>query len=191
VFAETLLKVKARRGEAVAALLGQLDDVEIAVWVVAALAKAGAVEAVPRIRAHADSPTTLLRNEARKAIRKLERVSGSAPSAPAPQSTRRESESTATIAKTSRNCDLERLHGILLRLPAVLEGVQAGEVQRVLSTIEAMEPDDEQVFTLTASWQGVPERVTLDVFMDDVDAPDVTFGARPEIIRLIDELFSA
>ena len=71
MLAYALSRMRSRRDEAVQVLVRCLGDEDICTHAIDALARTKAVEAIPDIEAHVDSPNRLVRSEARKAVKKL------------------------------------------------------------------------------------------------------------------------
>ena len=194
MLASALAKVKSRRSTAIHVLLELLEDPDLTPHVIEALSRAKAVDAMPRLRTYLLSENSLVRSEATKAVRKLEQLAGASDMAHSSSSRAQPAygrqEESVPNAETTRNFDLDKLRSVLRQLPTFVDGLylDLDEIERMLQGIENMELDGERVFEITGRWRGNQESITVNVFMDDVDAPDVTFAGRAELIRLIDQV---
>lgn len=86
----------------------------------------------------------------------------------------------------STNTDTESLGEFLAILAGRIEGFGDAEIGQVLERVRALEQDATMEMSLDVSFRGKTERLRIEVFMDDIDAPDVYFFGSRSLIRAIE-----
>jgi hypothetical protein len=90
------------------------------------------------------------------------------------------------LGEASMNFDTDGLADYVQRLPSLIGG-GFGEAQlgRLMAEVREMEHNEERTFDFPITWQGEPTTLLVEVFMDDIGAPDVAFIALPELATRI------
>jgi hypothetical protein len=193
-----LVKIKSRRKQVVQLLLEVLDDTDITLQSLDALAKLKAVEAIPVIQTYLDSSNPHVKREATRVLKKLEKVTAKLAGSSA------ETESSdlvlvteaptekelAELAEASANFDGEQVAPFLNLLSLKLDrGFGKPEIDLVDSRLLEMELDEVVTFNFRVCYAGKETPLLIEVFVDDVDAPDVAFFTSPELAATIEKLF--
>lgn len=157
--------------EAADYLMRFIDDQEITLQIVDALATLKAVNAVPMIRKCEDSSDPAVRRMARKAIKKIEA------SRRGPRMSQRSTEPTGE--EISSTFEIEDLQFLLIQLGAFADEVPA-KAKDILSEAELMEIGEERTFNFHTREK--PTRpLDLHIFKDDEDAIDVAIVVPPDL----------
>ena len=91
------------------------------------------------------------------------------------------------IEEASTNFDLEQVEPFLQRLSSQIEeGLGLKELAHILELVNRMECDDEERIDLQVVYRGHKMPLSITVFMDDVDAPDIGFFTFPALAQAID-----
>jgi hypothetical protein len=91
------------------------------------------------------------------------------------------------LVETSMNFDGEMVRPFLQRIsPFIDSGFGAQEIEAVVICTEDMEVDETQRFRFEIVYAGKPSELRIEIFMDDVDAPDISFYAEPELVEKIE-----
>jgi hypothetical protein len=90
--------------------------------------------------------------------------------------------------ETGMNLDLDDLEPFLFRVSSVFEsgGFDSEKIRSIVRSVERQRIDSEREFFLKIFYSGICEPLRITVFMDDVDAPDVSFFGSPDVIRRIE-----
>jgi len=95
----------------------------------------------------------------------------------------------APLVETSANFDMDNVGPFMERVSGVIpSGFGPAEVAQVVALAQGMEVNDEQVLTFNITFAGQPIQLYINVFLDDVDAPDVYFFSTPALIKKIEEI---
>ena len=90
------------------------------------------------------------------------------------------------LGEASMNFDTDGLAEYVQRLPALIGGgFGEAEIARVMAEVREMEHNEGRILDFPITWQGEPTTLLVEVFMDDIDAPDVAFIAVPELAARI------
>lgn len=99
-----------------------------------------------------------------------------------------QSQPTRTmLEEASMNFDGENVRPFLKRLkPLVESGFADGEIAQVVQMLERLQIDEEREMEFSIRYRGKPTVLRIQIFMDDVNAPDVAFFTDPELAKEID-----
>lgn len=187
-----LARVRSRRDDALRALVEVLGDPDFTAHILEGLGKLKAVEAREEIARFVDSSTPLVRSTARKVLRKLDKLEGRCE----PQAGRKPPdqalpEMLQDRSATSANFDLEQVAPFLKRVAERIEGgVQTADIERLVTDLEDMEPDEEATFTFTITYLAERQPLEIRVFMDDEGAPDLEFVSGPKVVSMIQRVLT-
>jgi hypothetical protein len=96
------------------------------------------------------------------------------------------------IAKTTVNFALRDVESFLSRLTSHISGgFGTQEVGKVYSGISQLKQDGDVSFDFSIMVHGVRRPFTIYAYMDEVDAPDLTFMAAPHVLGLIEREYLA
>ncbi len=181
-----LSRIGAHRWRVIELLIEKIEDEEIAVSAMDALAKMKAVEAIDPIRAQLRSDHPEVRSEAKRALAALERFSDDSHQEPASLS----SDLPDNLEEVSGNFDFHELPVVLKHISKVVGGLGGPQVENAEAQVALMKPDEEIAIGLEVIFQG--DRVPLQVraFLDDQDAPEVAFFTSPRLARTIREIIN-
>jgi len=100
----------------------------------------------------------------------------------------RHSQPTKTmLAEASMNFDSDQVRPFLERVKPMIEsGFGDGEIAQVLQMMEGLKVDEEKEMELSIRYRGKQTVMRIDIFMDDINAPDMAFHTDPELAKEID-----
>ncbi|MEM6453527.1 MAG: hypothetical protein AAF772_00395 [Acidobacteriota bacterium] len=189
---EALVKIKSKRQETVELLCSLIDDPDITPNVIETLARAKATETIPLIQPCTESPIPLVKREAQKAIKKLEKLRDKQikPTKP-PALTEVTSGPPDGLIESSMNFDAEQIPAFLGKVFKQLQNVDRRVASEVRDVLLTMEIDEERAFTFEVTLNDRLSSVYLRLFMDDEDAADLALYAEPDIAAIIDQVMEA
>ena len=115
----------------------------------------------------------------RKALNKLG-VSG----APKPVHLLRQPKIPPSLATWSLALDMNDLEPALTRLASCVEhGFGLSEIAEVIGTVEMVKPEEARAFRFPVTAGGASTDLWLDVFLDDVDSPDLAVYSSPAVVE--------
>jgi hypothetical protein len=86
----------------------------------------------------------------------------------------------------SVNIDLDSLSSLLESITELIEsGFSSGEAQRVIALARGMSVDEEKSLKFAIQVDGRQSQLTVSLFMDDIDSPDIHFIAEPSLCNRI------
>jgi hypothetical protein len=92
----------------------------------------------------------------------------------------------AHLEEASANFDLEDLRPFLERVVALLDsGFTPADVEHLASKIAAQRLDSQKVYEYTVVAHGIRTPLRVEVFMDDIDSPDIAFFTEPGLAKRI------
>jgi HEAT repeat protein len=186
-----LASVESAREQAIKVLLEVLPDKDVTSQVLAALAQMGAIEAIASIQDYSDSPVPLVRQTARRALRRLTAPVEERPSLVEQRPSLVEPDSTSQLNQISINFDLENLVVFLQRLASLVGNLGPSEIDRIEDGLLDMEPDEETTFQLPVVYRDVELPLQIEVYMSDEGAPDVNFcSSNAELVEAIGQLLA-
>lgn len=186
MLAYALAKVKSRREETIPILLEAVEDEELTSHALDALGKMKAVEAIPAMRRHLEVSKPNVRTTAKKWLKRLEKVAVRTVYVPEKRASPLPIAEGA--AEASMNFDLEQVPVFLTQLAPLLEGFGHAEIEQIESLLIDMEIDEEERIDFTVRYQGEEMLLQIEIFMDDIGAPDVAFFTQPALAEAIDQL---
>ena len=105
--------------------------------------------------------------------------------------TQRSERTNTVIKEASMNFDGENVRPFLERVkPLVESGFADPEIAQVLQMMGRLEIDDEKDIEFSIRYRGKPTVLRIQIFMDDVNAPDVAFFTDPELAKEIETAMS-
>jgi len=85
-------------------------------------------------------------------------------------------QSRNRIYEASVNFDYEDVQPFLEQISKIIpEGFGASEIESVISLMKSLEINDEKGLTFSVLFNGKYVDLRIEIFMDDVDSPDVYF----------------
>lgn len=169
-----------------------LDDEHMTRWALQALGKLaskGAAKHVEQIRKHLRHPDSDVRREAKKTLKKLG-VEADAP--PPPEPVHLVSNRKAIprgLEEWSQNLDMDDVVPTLQRLSKCIDaGFAETEIAEVTAVIEEMKHDQTKAFRFPVTARGKKSDVFIEIFMDDIDSPDLAIYAGANVIRQFEKL---
>lgn len=99
-------------------------------------------------------------------------------------------EKNMKLEESSMNFDAEYVIPFLERLkPLIEDGFSDREISQVRSLLQNMEVDEEKELEFPIKYKGEQSVLRIEIFMDDIDAPDVYFYTHPKLAEEIDKEF--
>ncbi|MEM6456011.1 MAG: hypothetical protein AAF772_13030 [Acidobacteriota bacterium] len=189
---EALVKVKSKRQATIGLLCDLIDDPDITPNVINALALAKAIEALPLIQPYTESPIPLVKREAQKAIKKLEKLRDkqARPSKP-PALTEVTSGPPEGLVESSMNAGAEQIPAFLRKVFKRLQGVDRRVAAEVRDVLLVMDVDEERAYAFDVTRDDRSTTVYLHLFMDDEDAADLALYAEPDVAAIIDQVMAS
>ncbi len=156
-----------------------LDDETVAGPALVSLGKIKAANHIERVRPLLEHKNAGLRREARKVLAKLGAPAGIPPKPP--HGVR--AKPPTTLAEWSVNLDMDDLEPMLGRLSSLVgSGFATREIAEVVDVAERMAVDQSRRFKFPLPDGG---DLWVEIFMDDVDSPDLAVRAAPTIIESV------
>lgn len=94
------------------------------------------------------------------------------------------------LEESSRNLDMEQLEPLLKKVSSLIEdGFKEDEIQEVCELAEEMEVEQEKGINFPIQFDGEKTGFRIQIFMDDIDAPDLYFFAPPKLAEEIRKIF--
>jgi len=91
------------------------------------------------------------------------------------------------LVEASMNFDGEMVQPFLERIaPLIDTGFSKAKIEQVVICTEDMEVDQTEKFRFEIIYAGKPSELQIEIFMDDVDAPDISFYAEPKLSKIIE-----
>jgi len=88
---------------------------------------------------------------------------------------------------TSTNFELDEVQPFLESLAKMIDaGFTTREIARLMEKIRNLEPEKREQIVFPITFRGVVCPLYIGVFMDDVEAPDISFSGPMELVRQID-----
>lgn len=187
-FSLALAKTKdPRAADVIASVLRKPD---MAYAGIQALAKLGATRHVHLIKEYLHNRDSDVRRVARKALKKL---GVSVHHSPPPKhlvSTRM--KIPRVLEEWSANLDMEALEPTLKKLPRLVQaGFRKAEISEIMAVAEEMEPDQTKAFRFPIKFQKKKTDLFVEIFMDDINAPDLAIYAPPSLVHQLTPRASA
>ena len=96
-------------------------------------------------------------------------------------------DATSKLQESSMNFDIDTLQPFLERVANLIqEGFGEKEIANIMTSVKNMEPDEENNFNFEILYQQKKTPFIINVFMDDIDAPDVFFFSPADLANQID-----
>ncbi len=91
------------------------------------------------------------------------------------------------LKESSTDFDSEEVRPFLERLKPLIEsGFSDNEILQVQKTLESMKVDEEKELEFPIRYQGGQTVLRVRIFMDDVNAPDLSFFTHPKLAEAIE-----
>lgn len=177
-----LALAKTRDPRAAGIIASVLDDDGVTRWALEALGKlrAGAhAESVRRFLRHRDAS---VRREAKRTLKKL----GFPVETPPPPAhlVKNRRSMPKSLGEWSTNLGIEEFSPTLEELSRCIDrGFGRQEIAEVAGVVDEMKPDQTRIFRFPVIANEENREVWLEIFLDDIDSPDLGVYAAPEIIR--------
>ena len=170
---------KTKHPRAADVIVSVLDEEGLAVPGIEALGALRATQYEGRLQSFLKHPSAELQRQARKALNKL---GVSRP--PKPVHLVRKPEIPANLATWSLALDMNGLEPALTKLASCVErGFGPSEIAEVVGTVEMMKPGQPRAFRFPVTAGGASTDLWLDVFLDDVDSPDLAVHSSPAVVE--------
>jgi len=151
-----------------------------------ALAKLKATEYVDTIRTFLGSSNPDVRRQARRALKKL---GFPVATPPRPVHLIRKPKIAATLAEWSIGLDMDDVEPTLEKLASCIDrGFGVDEIAEVTSTLDDMKVDQTRTFRFPVVVQGAESELFVEIFLDDIDSPDLAVHAAPGTIERFSSL---
>lgn len=151
-------------------------------WALEALGKLKAGEHVETVRKFLRHPDADVRREAKRTLKKM-----GFPVETPPQPVhlvKKRIPIPKDMEEWSANLDIEDLASTLKKLTRCIDqGFGSDEVAEVAGVADEMKTDQTRTFRFPVSAKGQEGELWIEVFMDDIDAPDLAVYASPPVIE--------
>jgi hypothetical protein len=197
---EALTRVKKRRVEAIPVLIELLGDEQMEMHALFALGKLKAVEALPQVRQSLTSNNRAIRAEAKKALRKIEKAAGIAPTPPDTALLQRVRDMKRRAARVdmegleeaSMNFDEANVASFLRGLsPLFHGGIPEEDLKAIESVLEKLKVDQTVNLLLTLNYEGEEVPLLLQLFKDDEGEIDLGFFGSAGVAEAIQQEMAA
>ena len=179
-FSLALAKTKDRRAADVIASVLRKPDMAYAG--IQALAKLGATKYMPLIKGFLHDRDSDVRREAKKALKKLGAQLRHAP--PPKHLIRVSTKIPRTLEEWSTNLDMDALEPTLKKLPKLVQaGFRKAEISEILAVAEEMKPEQTRAFRFPITFQEKKADLFVEIFMDDVNTPDLAIYAPASLVQ--------
>lgn len=91
-----------------------------------------------------------------------------------------------TVGEASMNFDLELVEPFLQSVSGLMGGFGPEQVRSVVRIARELAIDEEREVVLPVVYRGKMVELTIQVFKDDEDAPDLYFLTVPELAEVLD-----
>lgn len=177
----------ARAAEVIASVLGEKG---VTRWALECLGKLRALQYVEGIRKYVQDPNSDISREAKKTMKRL----GAAVEAPPPAVHLVKSRRPLPkgLEEWSLNLDLNDLKPTLEKLGKCVEdGFGAKEMAEVVGVADEMKHNQTKFFCFPIVLDDRETELWLEIFMDDIDSPDLAIHSSPKVIREFSSLVRA
>ena len=93
------------------------------------------------------------------------------------------------LCETSTNFNLQELAPFFEQIKSLIDsGFSDRDISIVQMAAGKMRDGDERTFQFNIIYRGETTILKINIFMDDIDSPDLTFLTRPDLTEKIDAL---
>jgi hypothetical protein len=168
-----------RAAELIAAVM---DEENLAWMALRSLGSLKAKQFEPQVRKYLRDPDSEIRQEAKRALKKMGCAMDKAP--PPVHLVKNRKLLPKGLAEWSANLDFEELEPVLKTLAGCVDrGFGAPEAAEVLGVAEETRPEQTRALRFPITANGHKGELWLVIFMDDIDAPDLEIHADAELIK--------
>ena len=167
-----------RAAEVIASVLGQED---VTRWALECLGKLQAVQHLEEIKRYLRHPNSDISREAKKTMKKLGFPIELPP--PAVHLIKNRRTVPKGLEEWSLNLDLGNLKPTLEKLGQCIDdGFGVREIDEVAGVADAMKHDQTKLFCFPIISDQREKELWLELFMDDIDSPDLSIHSVPEVV---------
>ncbi|HSY19708.1 MAG TPA: HEAT repeat domain-containing protein [Candidatus Acidoferrales bacterium] len=168
-----------RAAELIAAVM---DEDRLTWMALRSLGELKAKQFEPQVRKYLRDPDAEIRQEAKRALKKMGCVVAKSP--PPVHLVKNRKLLPKGLAEWSTNLDFEELEPVLKTLAGCVDkGFGAQEAAEVLGVAEETRPEQTRALRFPITANGHKGELWLVIFMDDIDAPDLGIHADAELIK--------
>lgn len=179
--------VKTKDSRAAEVIASVLAENEMSRWALEALGKLKASQHVVAVRIFLRHPNADVRREAKKTLKKL----GFPVEIPPPpvHLVKNRRLLPEGLEEWSTDLDIEDLNPTLEALAKCVEaGFNKQEIAEINGVVDEMKHDQTKTFCFPINVRGQNSEAWVELFMDDIDSPDLAIYARAELIQKLSSL---